>query len=544
MLPKALFPIRVIASTAYRLSPRLLSSTAELASPHPLPPPPPPASPIVPPPRSSRFAKYSRYAVVAAVSWLSLYLADAYVNDDLDLVVDKFRTRLTPEESADRPHLVILGAGWGSLSMLRKLHCDKFRVTVISPRNYFLFTPLLPSTTTGTLSPRSIVEPIRQFCKRSRAEEASFIEASCTDIDVANNTVYCEDKSGIKGEVSKFALKYDYLVVAVGAESATFGIPGVEQNAVFMKDVHHTAIIRDRILDCLESACIPGQPQSEIERLLHFVVVGGGPSGVEFAAEMHDFIDGDMVRAFPEHKGKVKVTLIEALPHILTMFDKHLQEYTEEYFQKEGISVLTQSAVKNVAEKSLTIQKSDGTRHEIPFGVLVWVTGNSTHSLVSNLISKVGEGYQANKRALMIDDHLRVAGTKNVFSLGDCSFMKLPATAQVASQQGRFLGKLLNDLSEDFYKYKKGELQRKDLDDKISAVPGFQFKNFGMFAYVGGHEAIAQLNAGGGIQSSGMMTFFLWRSVYFSKLLSYKNRFLVLTDWLKTEFFGRDISRG
>jgi NADH:ubiquinone reductase (non-electrogenic) len=493
--------------------------------------------------QQNKLSKWIRYAIGGTAAWLTIYLADAWINDDLDLVFGKFRTRITPEESAKRPHVVILGAGWASLSMLRKLHCDKFKVTVISPRNYFLFTPLLPSTTTGTLSPRSIVEPIRQFCKRSRAEEANFIEAACLDIDSKNNVIYCEDNSAVKGSTSKFEMKYDYLVVAVGAEPATFGIPGVEENAIFMKDVHHTAKIRDRILDCLESACIPGQPESEIQRLLHFVVVGGGPSGVEFAAEMRDFIKHDMVKAFPEHKGKVKVTLIEALPRILTMFDKNLVDYTEKNFNKSHINVLTQSAVKNVAENQVTIQKADGTMEVIPYGALVWVTGNSTNKLISKLIANIGDSSQPNKRALLIDQYLRVNGAKNIFSLGDCSFMKLPATAQVASQQGRYLGTLFNELSEDFYKKHKGEINDEELDKKIQEKKGFEYKHLGMFAYVGGHEAIAQLGGQDSYKSSGVATFFLWRSVYFSKLLSSKNRFLVLTDWLKTEIFGRDISR-
>lgn len=488
-----------------------------------------------------------KWAMFGGLSWLTIYLLDAAINDDLDLVADKFRTRLSPEEMNKRPHVVILGGGWAALSMLRKLHTDHYRVTIISPRNYFLFTPLLPGTTTGTLSPRSVVEPIRQFCRRSDAAEADFIEAECTRIDPKNSMIYCSDKSEIKGEVSDFAMKYDHLIVAVGAQSATFGIPGVEKHAVFMKDVHHTTEIRDRILDCMESACVPGQTKEEIERLLHFVVVGGGPSGVEYAAELNDFLVNDMAKGYPEHADKVKITLIEAMPHILTMFDKNLIDYTESYFKKSNIDVKTNSFVKNVGEKSLQIATKDGQIQDIPFGVLVWVTGNTTHKLISHLIQEIGETDQPNRRALMIDEHLRVKGTDNIWSMGDCSFMKLPATAQVASQQGRYLGRLFNSLADDFYSFEQGEISRDDMERKIESAKKFQYFHFGSFAYIGSSEAIAQVSMDEKgekkLTSAGAMTFFLWRSVYFSKLLSYKNRFLVLTDWLKTMFFGRDISR-
>jgi len=472
-------------------------------------------------------------------------MADAWFNDDLDMVWDKFRTHLDKEKQKDRPHVVILGAGWAALNMLRKLRTDEFKVTIISPKNYFLFTPLLPSTTCGTLQQRSIVEPIRAFCKRSDAAEANFIEAECISIDPATNSIKCVDNSSVQGEVSEFELNYDHLVVAVGAESATFNIPGVRENSVFLKEVKHSIDIRDRILDSLETAHVPGQPQSEIDRLLHFVVVGGGPSGVEYAAELHDFMIQDMIKMYPEAKKRVKITVVEALPHLLTMFDAALINHTEKAFKERAINVLVNSPVAEVKPKHLVIKNKDGSTYDLPYGVLVWVTGNATRPLIRDLIQSIGTDVQKDRRGLLTDGHFRVLGTKNIWALGDCSINGSPATAQAASQEGKYLGRKFNELSNDFYALSKGAITQQEFDSKLEQIPAFKYHHLGSFAYIGENEAIAQIQVEDrhSVQASGVATFFLWRSVYFSRLLSYKNRFLVITDWMKTAVFGRDISR-
>jgi len=413
------------------------------------------------------------------------------------------------------PRVVILGSGWGALSMLRKLHTDKMQVTVVSPRNYFLMTPLLASTTVGTVSQRSIVEPIRGFLARAGKHEASFIEAEAVAIDFKQNTIRCQDNSAVRGEVYEFDLPYDHLVIAVGCESATFGIPGVAENAIYMKEIDHSYKIRDRILDSLETACIPGQPEAEIERLLHFVVVGGGPSGVEFAAELHDFIGSDVVAHYPELLGRVKVTLIEATKHVLSSFSSKLIEEAEQALTSEKVNLMLNSAVKKVEDKVLVVQNTDGTRSNVPYGCLVWVAGNATRKLIKDASAAIGPEVQRDRRGLLVDEHLRVKGTHNVWALGDCAIAGFAPTAQVAYQEGVYLGRLLNAL----------DLRAAD---SAKGKEGFKYVHKGAFAYVGDRKAIAQLPSAG--DWSGQGTYFLWRTVYFSKLLSYKNRFLVLTD--------------
>lgn len=213
----------------------------------------------------------------------------------------------------------LTGTGWGSVSLLKKLDTENYNVVVISPRNYFLFTPLLPSCTTGLVEHRSIMEPIRNILRHKRAT-VKFYEAEATKIDYEKRVVYISDDSEIKGETSQTEVPFDMLVIGVGAENATFGIPGVRENSCFLKEVGDAQQIRKRIMDCVETAMFKDQSPEEIKRLLHMVVVGGGPTGVEFAGELQDFFNEDLKKWIPEIKDSFHVTLVEALPNVSFFF--------------------------------------------------------------------------------------------------------------------------------------------------------------------------------------------------------------------------------
>ncbi|KAF3930601.1 hypothetical protein ABW19_dt0204867 [Dactylella cylindrospora] len=211
--------------------------------------------------------------------------------------------------------LVILGSGWGSVSLLKKLDTENYNVIVISPRNFFLFTPLLPSCTTGTIEHRSIMEPLRHILRHKKAT-VKYYEAEATKIDAEKRVVKISDFSDVKGSVSETEVPFDYLVVGVGAENATFGIPGVREHACFLKEIGDAQQIRKKVMDCIETATFKDQSEEEKERLLHMVVVGGGPTGIEFAAELQDFFEEDLRKWVPEIADKFKVTLVEALPNV------------------------------------------------------------------------------------------------------------------------------------------------------------------------------------------------------------------------------------
>lgn len=204
--------------------------------------------------------------------------------------------------------VVILGSGWGAMSTLTHLNPGQFDISVVSPRNYFLFTPILPSVTVGTVESRSIVEPVRRLILKSHGREpVQFYEAECIGVSHEDKRISCRDISGIQGIVSDFQLDYDILIMSVGADNNTFNTPGVKEHCYFLKEMKDARIIRDTIIDLVESASYPGQPEEELKRLLHFIVVGGGPTGVEFASELRDFLREDIPKIYDKIKDHFQV---------------------------------------------------------------------------------------------------------------------------------------------------------------------------------------------------------------------------------------------
>lgn len=406
-----------------------------------------------------------------------------------------------------RRKLVVLGSGFAAFSLLKNLRVELLEVTVVSPRNHFLFTPLLPSTTVGTIEFRSIIEPIRVASPGVR-----YYQAWCRELRQQEKMIACE--GALDGR--RFQLSYDILIIAVGSVSNTYGVSGVREHALFLKELADARAIRQRIIECFERAAEPGLADDERRRLLHFVVVGGGPTGVEIAGELHDFLVKDLRKAFAHLIPDAQITLLEATEHILNTFDAALSDYTMRHFLRQRINVRTGSPVVRVQRDSLYLR--DGSH--IPFGMLVWSTGIGATPLVSSLVlPKDGTS------RLITDEYCRIKDSDGVYAIGDCATIEgktLPATAQVAQQQGKYLAQALSGL------------------ERGKPVHPFRYKHYGMLAYIGSGRALADLAT---IKSRGFSTWLFWRSAYLTRLVSFKNKTLVIFDWFKTFVFGRDISR-
>lgn len=457
---------------------------------------------------------------------------------------DLYLARHPPQQLPHDPTkktIAILGSGWAATSILKDIDTEFYNVVVVSPRNYFLFTPLLPSCTVGTIELRSIMMPIR-YITRFKKREVKFIEGECTEIDYKNKVIEFEDNSEIKGAVSKQTQKYDYLIVACGAENATFGIPGVKEYSCFLKEAWDARKIRTRLMDCLETAAFKDQTPEEIERLLHMVVVGGGPTGVEYAAELHDYLKEDLADWYPELVSKIKITLVEALPHVLPMFSKSLIEYTEKHFAEAKVNILSRTMVKEVRPTEIIIQNAEKKIDSIPYGILVWAAGNTARPVIKKLLEALPSDLQNQRRGLVVDDYLKVKGADGIYALGDASCTKYAPTAQVASRQGFYLAQQLNKLGK--IDNDKELLTDRGVDIKAlkeeSLIP-FEHKTLGALAYIGDDKAIADLP--GNVSVGGCLAFYVWRSAYLSNLFSIRNRILVAYDWSKKTVFGRDISR-
>ncbi|KAK2766734.1 hypothetical protein FQN54_006048 [Arachnomyces sp. PD_36] len=323
-------------------------------------------------------------------------------------------------EQKDKPKLVILGTGWGSVSLLKTLNPADYHVTVVSPVNYFLFTPMLPSATVGTLGFRSLVEPVRRIVQRVRGH---FLRGVAQDVDFSAKLVEVSQVDA-NGEERRFYLPYDKLVIGVGSTTNPHGVKGLE-HCNFLKSIDDARQIQNKIVENLEVACLPTTTDEERKRLLSFVVCGGGPTGVEFAAELFDMLNEDLLKSFPKLlRNEISVHLIQSRSHILNTYDEALSEYAEKRFAHDQVDVLTSSRVKEVhADKILFTQIEDGKKvvKEIPMGFCLWSTGVGQSEFCKTIAKKL-EG-QNNRLALETDTHLRVNGAPlgDVYAIGDCS---------------------------------------------------------------------------------------------------------------------------
>ncbi|KAG9440673.1 hypothetical protein H6P81_020838 [Aristolochia fimbriata] len=568
--------------------------------------------------RSSRnfrhSSPYSKFLVLLAVS----------TGGGIGLVAYSDAKSDHPSSDTKKKKVVVLGTGWAGTSFLKDVDCTKYDVQVVSPRNYFMFTPLLPSVTCGSVEARSIVEPVRRIINKKNGD-IKFWEAECLKIDPKNKKVHCRSNHSVHVDGKKeFSVEYDYLIVAIGARANTFNTPGVTEHCHFLKEVDDAQRIRRSVMDCFERANLPDLSYEERKNKLNFVIVGGGPTGVEFAAELHDLINEDLVRLYPALHDLVKISVIEAGDHILSMFDKRISSFAEEKFHRDGIDLKTGYMVVNVSDKEITMKEmQNGKVHSLPYGMIVWSTGIATRPIILDLMKEIG---QANRRVLATDEWLRVEGCENVFALGDCAtiqqrkvmeditaifniadkdnsgtltadkvkkflegicerypqmeiYMKhkqvsdlvdllygpngksgtkelsiedfkaaltevdsktkfLPATAQVAAQQGTYLAKCFNKMEEREHDPEGPPRIRATGRHRFHP---FRYRHLGQFAPLGGEQAAAELP--GDWISIGQSTQWLWYSVYASKQVSWRNRMLVISDWMRRFIFGRDSSR-
>lgn len=335
---------------------------------------------------------------------------------------------------ATKPNLVILGSGWGSVSLLKELDPNEYNVTVISPVNYFLFTPMLPSATVGTLELRSLVEPMRRICRRANAY---FLLGSAANIEVMDRLVEVTGENPTTGEKTSFYVPYDKLIIGVGSISNTHGVKGLE-NCNFLKTIDDVKRIRKRVIRNFELASLPTTTDEERKKLLSFVICGGGPTGVELAAEIYDVVNEDLHLHYPKIlRSEVSVHIIQSRSHILNTYDERISEYAMDRFKKDNVDILTNSRVQQVYPDHVEFVQveEDGTkvRKELPFGLCVWSTGVGQAPVTQSVVKTLGPKFQRNRMAIETDSHLRVIGTPQgeVYAIGDCATVRTDVASQI-----------------------------------------------------------------------------------------------------------------
>ena len=400
----------------------------------------------------------------------------------------------------------MVGSGWGGFEFIRRLpRRHSYDITVVSPRNYFVFTPLLASTCVGTLEYRAIVESIRTV------REAHFFHAFARDIDFDKQHLLCTAKDD---ETHTHVLEYDRLVIACGAITNTFGVPGVSTHAYFLKDIEDARRIRKRVIDCFDRAT-----EDENYALVNIAVVGGGPTGVELSAELHDLITQDLAYYYPKIAPFAKITIYDVAPRILGAFDAKLAAYAAQKFHREGIRVETGIGVKAVSKDSITLSDD----RVVDVGMTVWATGLATNALIKGLrVDKF-------KLRLLANDKLQVLRNgeplKNVYAIGDCSSIAdndLPCTAQVAKQEAQYLATGTNILQRSVF-----------AKESFENAPPFRYRYFGSMAYIGDWRAIVdfRVTKRHSLNRGGRLAWIFWRSAYFSMAISVKNKILIPIYW-------------
>ncbi|KAI5453063.1 hypothetical protein NCC49_006092 [Naganishia albida] len=458
----------------------------------------------------------------------------------------RYATLAAPNQrgNSDKETLVVVGGGWAGYNFVRKLDKSRYNLICVSGSTNFVTTPLLPSSASGSLGFRDIVEPLRS------TSELSFHHSWAEHVDFDNQTVTClpasspafrakdplvkEQQRDARAETPErlkatYKIRFDKLVIAAGSYNQTFSTPGVEKNAFFLKDIEGASAIRYQIYELLDIATWPLLSDADRKALTTWVIVGGGPTGSELAAELHDLVKCKKFKdAYPLLAPQIRIKLIDAAPAILTSFDKRLAKYARDKFQREGIEVLTSRKIKRVNTWSIETEQ-DG---HIPAGLVVWSTGNKAPPLVERIndLAKDKRGYLQTNQQLQVykqrdAPEQEPVVLENVWAMGDCAQIKdyfLPATAQVANQQGVFLAKVLS-----------GQVTE-------PAQKRFEYFHRGAMTNIGGGEGLIDAPLG---RMKGRLAWVAWRSYYWISSISLRNKLAIIAKWTVNSVLGRDVSR-
>lgn len=396
------------------------------------------------------------------------------------------------------PRVLILGGGFGGAYVARSLRRaarrGKIELTVLSRSASFLFTPLLPEVATGGLSRQGVAVPLRE----AAGGAARVVVGEALSVDPSARVV----RASCEGSCS-LELPYDYLVVALGSRAAYFGVPGAEEHALPLKTLEDVARIRAAIKGSFERA-------SRERRAPAFAVVGGGPTGVELAAELGELCAYSLAEAYPDAE-EAKVSLVSADTEILKMLGPKGRARALDALAAAGVAVFVDTRVSAVDAAGVALP--DGGR--IGADVTLWAAGVSAQPLPEGLALELDKTGRA-----IVDGSLRAKGYAEIFVLGDQA-AGAPMLAQAATQQAPVVA-----------------------DSILAAIAGrapraFRFRPKGLLVSVGRWRAVGQI---GSLTLSGPLAWLLWRTVYLLKFPSPVKRLRIAAEWAVGLFFSRDIS--
>jgi NADH:quinone reductase (non-electrogenic) len=396
---------------------------------------------------------------------------------------------------------LVVGGGFAGSYVARLL--GKRGATIVSPENFMLFTPLLPEAASGTLEPRHTVVPLRMMCR-----QAELLLGRATAHDPGTRRVQVQTAEGL------FWVRYEQLVVALGAVSRTLPIPGLAQHALGFKTLADAIHLRNHVLRRLEAA-VAAPSAGQRRRELTFVFVGAGYAGVEAMAELSDLVRDALryyepLRTEPQHW-----VLVDAAPKILPEIPTRLGDYAAAQLSRRGVDIRTSTTLASVEPHAAVL--SDGDR--IPTSTVVWTAGVRANPALGSLALPLDE-----RGRVPVDETLRVEGLEHVYALGDCARVPNqttpehpdPPTSQHALRQARRLVK------------------------NITGPPRpYRYRMLGQVATLGRYRGIADVF---GLPLRGFPGWFVTRTYHLYQLPLFSRKLRVVTDWTIALFFRRDIA--
>jgi len=407
---------------------------------------------------------------------------------------------------SDQPRIVILGGGFGGLYAAKTLKRAPARVTIVDRRNFHLFQPLLYQVATAALNPSDIAYPIRSVVSHQKNTNVILGEAAAIDVD----------RKVVK--LSDSEVPYDYLIVATGATHSYFNNPAWERDAPGLKTIEDALEIRRRVLLAFESAEREKDPEAQ-KAWLTFVIIGGGPTGVELAGALSEIARHTMMRDFRNIKpSSARVILIEGKDRVLPVYPPDLSEKAKKQLQSLGVEVITSAMVTNVTSTNVSVAAGASpaagparapapTQSIIQARTAIWAAGVEASPLARTLGAPLDRAGR-----VLVNDDLSIPNHPEVFVIGDLSMLKKPApgVAPAAIQQGVHAAK-------NILRLLRGEKTRR-----------FKYWDKGSLATIGRAAAVADF---GWLHISGFLAWFSWLAVHIFFLIGFRNRVLVILQW-------------
>lgn len=428
------------------------------------------------------------------------------------------------------PRLAIIGTGWAGFYIAEYIDTKLYNVSIISPRRTSAYTPLLASAACGLFNFYLAEEPVR-----SKARSAiQYVKANVVSINFDKMTLKCSPAFEEDAELAKdeFDIEYDILVIAPGCVPNTFNTPGVAEHALFMKNVSDAMAVRKLLFDLLEKASLPHMPQHRINDLLHLAIVGGGPTGIELTAELDDLAKHELKHLYPRVADSIRISIYDVAPNILGSYDKKLYEYANGQLVRRNVHVATSSHIAKVDANAMYLaQKHSDIPERVPYGMLIWATGNKNVALVDSLAGSVRISEKGLNR-ILTDNHLRVFKGQDeiydsVYALGDAADIdgaRLPTTAEVAVQKAKYLVGNLNNA-------------RAPASGKT-----FEYRQKPLVSYIGQHDGVIA-GKEGREGWTGKSAWLAWRSGSVMWTRSWRNRAAILITWGLNLVFGKELAK-